>query len=178
MQTRLRRQGDCNHADSDQPANVLIAEPSTRLLPRRPQLAADAADGQTDAKPEAKPEAKPDAEAGRKAAPSRTKPDAKQADSEAEQLFAKGREALFQGKYDEAIELLTKAVAADKTKTSYRLHLARAYRYAGKDDQAIAQLGGDPQGRARPRRGRPDAGRTLLGRQASGRTWSACSSRC
>ena len=33
-----------------------------------------------------------------------------------------------------------KAVAADKTKTSYRLRLARAYRYAGKDEQAIANL--------------------------------------
>ena len=36
--------------------------------------------------------------------------------------------------------LSNKAVAADKTKTSYRLALARAYRYAGKDEQAIANL--------------------------------------
>ena len=59
---------------------------------------------------------------------------------DAEQWFNKGREALFQSKYPEAIELLGKAVAADKTKTSYRLHLARAYRYAGRDDEAIAEL--------------------------------------
>lgn len=66
--------------------------------------------------------------------------DAKPAGTEAENLFAKGREALFQGKSAEAIDLLAKAVAADKTKTSYRLALARAYRYAGKDEQAIASL--------------------------------------
>jgi len=57
-----------------------------------------------------------------------------------EKLFAGGRDALFQGKCDEAIELLQKAVAADKTKTSYRLHLARAYRYASRNDEAAAQL--------------------------------------
>ena len=64
----------------------------------------------------------------------------KPAASEAEQWFTQGREALFQGKYEEAVGLLSKAVAADKTKTSYQLHLARAYRYAGKDEPAIACL--------------------------------------
>ena len=58
----------------------------------------------------------------------------------AEVLFGKGRDALFQGRYDEAITLLGQAVAADKTKTSYLLHLARAYRYAGKNDEAAKQL--------------------------------------
>ncbi len=83
------------------------------------------------AKPEpAKTEAKPEATPNPKPEP---KPDA-------EALFTKGREALFQGKYDRAIDLLAKAVAADKTKTSYRLNLARACRYAGKDDQAIENL--------------------------------------
>ena len=78
--------------------------------------------------------------------PAETKPvevkpaEAKPAGSEAENWFAKGREALFQGKSQEAIELLNKAVAADKTKTSYRLSLARAYRYAGQDEQAITHL--------------------------------------
>jgi tetratricopeptide (TPR) repeat protein len=91
-------------------------------------------------KPEAKPgpaepaeAAKPDAKPGpaRQAGPTQ---------AEAEQWFAKGREALFQGKYDVAIELLSKATAADKSKTSYHLSLARAYRFAGKDDLAIGEL--------------------------------------
>jgi tetratricopeptide (TPR) repeat protein len=59
---------------------------------------------------------------------------------DADALFTQGREALFQGKYDQAIEALERAVAADKSKTSYRLNLARAYRYAGKNDRAIASL--------------------------------------
>jgi len=79
--------------------------------------------------PEAKPEAK-----------FPVKAEAKAKEPNAENLFAKGRDALFQGKYDEAIDLLSAAVAADKTKTSYRLHLARAYRYAGKDEQAATNL--------------------------------------
>ncbi len=58
----------------------------------------------------------------------------------AEELFTQGRDALFQGEYDEAVDLLAKAVAADGGKTSYRLHLARAYRYAGKEDAAVEQL--------------------------------------
>lgn len=60
--------------------------------------------------------------------------------SKAEKLFQNGRKALLTGEYAEAIKLLTQAVEADKTKTGYRLHLARAYRYAGKGDQAEAQL--------------------------------------
>jgi len=56
--------------------------------------------------------------------------------AEAEQLFSDGRDALFRGQYQKAIELLEKAVAADDTKTSYRLHLARAYRYAGDEKKA------------------------------------------
>ena len=35
---------------------------------------------------------------------------------------------------------MNRAVAADKTKSSYRLALARAYRYSGKDEQAITNL--------------------------------------
>ena len=71
------------------------------------------------------------------------KPDNPPAESKtpaAEELFTQGRNALFQGQYDKAADLLSKAVEADKTKTSYRLHLARAYRYAGKDDAAVTQL--------------------------------------
>jgi len=100
-------------------------------------VAAGIPDAKTEAKPESKPEAKPESKPEAKP---EVKPEVKPAGSEAEQWFAKGREALYQGKYDEAVELLGKAVAADKTKTNYRLHLARAYRYAGKDDQAIANL--------------------------------------
>jgi tetratricopeptide (TPR) repeat protein len=63
-----------------------------------------------------------------------------QAAARAEELFQQGTDALFQGKYDSAIELLQKAIAEDKTKTSYRIHLARAYRYAGKEKQAATIL--------------------------------------
>ena len=58
----------------------------------------------------------------------------------AEEFFTQGRDALFQGEYDKAVDLLTKAVEADSGKTSYRLNLARALRYAGKEDQAVKQL--------------------------------------
>lgn len=58
----------------------------------------------------------------------------------AEKLFAQGRDALFRGDHEQAIKLLEKAVAADNTKTRYRIHLARAYRYAGKGDQAVPHL--------------------------------------
>jgi len=75
--------------------------------------------------------------------PSEAEPtEAEPAKPEPEDLFSDGRDALFKGQYAKAIELLTKAVDADKTKTGYRLHLARAYRYAGKDDEAAGQLEG------------------------------------
>ena len=56
----------------------------------------------------------------------------------ADELFQKGRDALFQGEYPVAIELLQKAVAADAegTQTGYRLYLAKAYRYAGQTNEA------------------------------------------
>jgi tetratricopeptide (TPR) repeat protein len=62
--------------------------------------------------------------------------------SKGEQLFKDGTDAMFQGQYAKAIELLEKAAAEDKTKTSYRVHLARAYRYAGKEKEAEALLEG------------------------------------
>jgi tetratricopeptide (TPR) repeat protein len=88
------------------------------------------------------PAAKPQAAepAAKPATPAAKPPAAEAKPQDPEQIFAKGRDALFQGKYDEAVELLGKAVAADKSKTSYRLNLARALRYAGKDEQAIAEL--------------------------------------
>ena len=58
----------------------------------------------------------------------------------AEDLFKQGRDALYKGEHDQAVDLLAKAVEADKTKTSYRLHLARAYRYANKADEAAKHL--------------------------------------
>lgn len=63
-----------------------------------------------------------------------------QAQSRAEQFFHDGTDALFQGNYPKAIDLLQKAVAEDKSKTSYRVHLARAYRYAGQEDKAASIL--------------------------------------
>lgn len=89
--------------------------------------AADSPPAAAEADPDA-PEAKPE-EAG----PEPEKPGA-------EDLFKRGRDELFKGEYKQAIELLAKAVEADKTKTSYRLHLARAYRYAQKPDQAAKHL--------------------------------------
>ena len=75
------------------------------------------------------------------------KPEAEKAETEkheapptAEELFNQGRDALFKGQNDKAIELLGQAVKADETKTSYRLHLARAYRYTGKSDLAAGHL--------------------------------------
>jgi len=59
-----------------------------------------------------------------------------QVQANAEKQFKDGRKALFQGKYRLAIELLKKAVDEDKTKTSYRLHLARAYYYADNEEEA------------------------------------------
>ena len=68
------------------------------------------------------------------------KPAAEPEKPTAEDFFSNGRDAMFRGQYQEAIKLLDQAVAADQTKTSYRLHLARAYRYAGQDDEAAKQL--------------------------------------
>lgn len=60
-------------------------------------------------------------------------------------LFEAGRNSLFRGDYDEAIKSLKAAVATDPdgSQTSYRLHLARAYRYADqsqKSQQLLAEI--------------------------------------
>jgi tetratricopeptide (TPR) repeat protein len=60
----------------------------------------------------------------------------KETQARAQKLFADGQEALFRSQYKQAIELLTKAVATDKTKATYRLHLARAYHYDGQGPKA------------------------------------------
>jgi tetratricopeptide (TPR) repeat protein len=59
---------------------------------------------------------------------------------DAETLYEAGRNFLLVGDYAQAIDRLSKAVAADETKTSYRLSLARAYNYAGQNDKAEAHL--------------------------------------
>ena len=92
--------------------------------------------------------AQPDAVAADAPEPDATQPDAAEPDaaepdaaaSKAETLFDQGRDALFRGQYDEAVKLLGAAVDADETKTNYRLHLARAYQYAGKDKEAETTL--------------------------------------
>lgn len=52
--------------------------------------------------------------------------------------FDRGRDALFRGQYDRAIALFSELVAADTEGTDLRarLHLARAYGYAGQDEKA------------------------------------------
>jgi tetratricopeptide (TPR) repeat protein len=60
--------------------------------------------------------------------------------ADAETLFNDGRDALFRGQMEQAIDLLKQAVSLDDTKTSYKLHLARAHRYAGQTDQAASVL--------------------------------------
>jgi tetratricopeptide (TPR) repeat protein len=57
-----------------------------------------------------------------------------------QKLFQDGRKAMLTGDYDAAIKLMKQAVDAKDAKTSYRLYLARAYRYADKPQLAEAQL--------------------------------------
>ncbi|HAK95233.1 MAG TPA: hypothetical protein DCM87_09575 [Planctomycetes bacterium] len=82
------------------------------------------------------------ADAASGAAPGAAAPEAAVpgAAAEAERLFEAGRDALLRGEFARAIEILGKAVEADAAKTSWRLHLARAHRYAGEDGAAAAQL--------------------------------------
>lgn len=61
-------------------------------------------------------------------------------EAKAEALFKQGTDALYRSEYDKAVDLLKEAVKLDSTKSSYRMHLARAYRYAGKGQQAEALL--------------------------------------
>lgn len=61
---------------------------------------------------------------------------------DAKTYYDKGRDALFRGKYEDAIKSLKAAVDADGKQTSYRLYLAKAYRYAKKPEQSEALLAG------------------------------------
>ncbi len=108
----------------------------TTVLAAEPK--ADAAKQPDAAKPDvAKAEpVKPDpakADAAKEDAPKPEKP-------KPEDIFTEGRDALFKGKYAEAIKLLRQAVKADPDKSGYRLHLAKAYWYAGNVDEAAEQL--------------------------------------
>ncbi len=58
----------------------------------------------------------------------------------AEQLFQDGRQLLFQTKYLEAVTKLAEAVKTNPTKTSYKLLLAKAHRYAAQPERAVAVL--------------------------------------
>ncbi len=60
--------------------------------------------------------------------------------SKTQKLFQDGRKAMLTGDYDTAVKLLKQASDAKDAKTSYRLYLARAYRYAEKHEQAETQL--------------------------------------
>lgn len=64
--------------------------------------------------------------------------ESKASDDTPEKLFQEGRAALFQGRYDDAVKLLSEAVAADveDDKTIYRLNLARAFRYANQPEES------------------------------------------
>ena len=59
-------------------------------------------------------------------------------------LFRRGRDALYRGKYERAIELFAEIVAADTAGTDLRarLHLAKAYTYAGRAEKAEPILRG------------------------------------
>ncbi|HUV39547.1 MAG TPA: tetratricopeptide repeat protein [Planctomycetota bacterium] len=85
----------------------------------------------------------------------------------AEKLFKEGRAKLFTGDYAGAMVLLRQAAALDATKTSYRLHLARACRYAGRTDEARTLLEGilktDPE--------HVEAGQMLAGLYADAKRW-------
>ena len=77
--------------------------------------------------------------AGEEAIPDESKKKPKAAATikiDAETFYNKGRDSLFRGKYEDAIKSLKAAVEADGKQTSYRLYLARAYRYAKKPEQS------------------------------------------
>lgn len=64
--------------------------------------------------------------------------EAAEAEAKSEKLFEDGRKALFQGDFESAVQLLGEAVEADAngSKTIYRLHLARAHRYAKQPEES------------------------------------------
>jgi tetratricopeptide (TPR) repeat protein len=65
-----------------------------------------------------------------------TAPAAAPAEEPGQKAYEAGRNLFFLGKYNEAIEQFRAAVAADGTKTIYRLYLAKALRNVGQNDEA------------------------------------------
>jgi tetratricopeptide (TPR) repeat protein len=64
-------------------------------------------------------------------------PTAQQKDeAKGQQLASQGSDALYRGDFAKAVDLLNQAIALDPGKTGYRVDLARAYRFAGKDKEA------------------------------------------
>jgi tetratricopeptide (TPR) repeat protein len=92
--------------------------------------------------PAAEPAAEPTPAEPATAPAESDEPAAEPKEDSADDLFDRGRDALFTGNYDEAIRLLKQAVEKDpdKTKTSYRLYLARAYGYSQQDPLAAPLL--------------------------------------
>ncbi len=60
--------------------------------------------------------------------------------SPGERLFTQGGDAMYKGDFAGAVRLLEQAVAADESKTSYKLALARAYQYGNQPEKARALL--------------------------------------
>jgi tetratricopeptide (TPR) repeat protein len=60
--------------------------------------------------------------------------------AKAQELFEAGRKLFFQADYKGAVTKLASAVAADPSKTTYKLLLAKAHRQAGAADKATAVL--------------------------------------
>jgi len=61
-------------------------------------------------------------------------------EEKARELFKEGRAALYQSKFATAIDALSQAIKLDPGKTSYRVNLARALRYANRTDEAAKHL--------------------------------------
>ncbi len=58
----------------------------------------------------------------------------------AEELFQAGRKLFFQGKFNEAAQKLRQATDKNPGKTGYKLLLAKAYRFANQEKQAVTVL--------------------------------------
>ena len=106
------------------------------------------------------------------AAPAETKPaeakpgDVKPAGSEAENWFAKGREALFQGKVGRGHRVAQQGRRRRQDQDQLPAGAGPGVPLCGQGRAGHCEPGGDPQDGAGPRRGRPDARRAVHGRQA------------
>jgi tetratricopeptide (TPR) repeat protein len=81
-----------------------------------------------------------DAVAEKAAAPAKSDGPVAVSDTEAkqaEEFFQDGRKLFFQGKYAEAVKKLREAADRNPAKTSYKLLLAKAHRYASQNEKAV-----------------------------------------